>query len=63
MNFSSVDNVWSSGLHQFVDDLQKQLNLIGQQVFETYVLLPSEVQAVVRPEAWQFQWQQQQQQQ
>ncbi len=62
LNFSSVENVWSTGLHRFIDELQQQLNLIGQQVFETYVLLPSEVQNVARPEAWQFQWQQQQQQ-
>ncbi len=61
MNFSNVDSVWQSGLHDYIDRLQEQINEIGQQVFETYVLLPSEVQNLARPEAWQLQWQQQQQ--
>jgi len=62
LNFSSTENVWSFGLHEYIDDLQRQLNAIGQQVFETYVLLPSEVQAVVSHDTVQLQWQQQQQQ-
>lgn len=61
MNFSNADSVWEVGLHEYIDDLQGKLNEIGQQVFETYVLLPSEIQNVARPEAWQLQWQQQQQ--
>jgi uncharacterized alpha-E superfamily protein len=44
LNFSSLDSVWAAGLHQYVDALQVQFNSIGQQVFETYVLLPSEIQ-------------------
>ncbi len=61
LNFSSIDNVWSIGLHRYIDELQKQFNLIGQQVFETYVLLPSEVQNVARLDTWHLQRQQQQQ--
>ncbi|MCB1232020.1 MAG: alpha-E domain-containing protein [Verrucomicrobiae bacterium] len=63
LNFSSIDNVWSVGLHRYIDELQKQLNLIGQEVFETYVLLPSEIKNLPRLESWQMQWQQSQQQQ
>lgn len=61
MNFSNAASVWQVGLHTYLDDLQCQLNEIGQQVFETYVLLPSEFQNVVRADALQLQWQQQQQ--
>ena len=63
MNFSSMENVWSSGLHQYVDSLQKQFNGIGQEVFETYVLLPAEILNLAPPNssASQLQWQQQQQ--
>ena len=63
LNFSSMENVWESGLHRYVDDLQKQFNSIGQEVFETYVLLPAEVMnlAPQGSTTWQLQWQQQQQ--
>jgi hypothetical protein len=64
LNFSNVDSVWQTGLHDYIDGLQERLNEIGQRVFETYVLLPSEVRNVARPEGFhmQLQWQQQQQQ-
>ncbi len=63
LNFSSVDSVWRTGLHDYIDDLQRQFNEIGQRVFETYVLLPSEISNVSRPAGYhrQLQWQQQQQ--
>lgn len=60
MNFSNAHSVWEVGLHSYIDDLQGQLNQIGQEVFETYVLLPSEVRNVVRADSLQMQWQQQQ---
>ncbi len=63
LNFSSVENVWAIGQHQYIDSMQKQFNDIGQNIFETYVLLPSEIRSVTRQEGWQLQWQQQQQQQ
>ena len=62
MNFSSVDSVWAVGLHEYIDELQQQFNDIGQRIFETYVLLPLEIRSVARQDAWQLQWQQQQQQ-
>ncbi|MCB1077590.1 MAG: alpha-E domain-containing protein [Verrucomicrobiae bacterium] len=63
LNFSSVDTVWQNGLHDYIDDLQQRLNDIGQRVFETYVLLPSEIRNVARADGlhMQLQWQQQQQ--
>lgn len=63
LNFSSVDSVWQTGLHDYIDGMQEKLNDIGQRVFETYVLLPSEIRNVARPEGFhmQLQWQQQQQ--
>lgn len=60
LNFSSTDNVWEEGLHEFVDSLQSQFNDIGQQIFETYVLLPSEIQSAPSRPTVQSQWQQQQ---
>jgi len=57
MNFSDVDNILGIGLHQYVDDLQTRINEIGQRVFETYVLLPSDVQNIAGPENWQQQQQ------
>jgi len=67
INFSSVDEVWSRGLHKSIDDLQVRLNNIGQQIYETYVHLPFEIRNVTRTEGipldWRHQQQQQQQQQ
>jgi uncharacterized alpha-E superfamily protein len=60
LNFSSVENVWSEGLHHYLDELQRGLNEIGQQIFETYVLLPLEVRNMVVQNSWQQQQQQQQ---
>ena len=46
LNFSNEESVFQEGLHEFIDGLQGQLNEIGQQIFETYVLLPSEIDVV-----------------
>lgn len=62
-NFAAVDTIVQSGLHAYIDDLQKQLNDIGQQVFETYVLLPQEIRNIGRPNGLALHWQYQQQQQ
>ena len=43
LSFSGPPEVMSRGLHSFLDDLQIQLNQAGQAIFETYVLLPGEV--------------------
>ena len=71
INFSSSDDVFATGLHEYLDQLQTRLNTIGSEIFETYVLLPERaVEAPVEPArvrsavaAWQFEQQQQQQQQ
>lgn len=63
LNFSNVDSIQAEGLHRYVDELQSRLNDIGQQLFETYVLLPSEIRNVSRSNSLIFQWQYQQQQQ
>jgi uncharacterized alpha-E superfamily protein len=43
LSFSGPSEVMSRGLHEYIDELQVQLNGAGQAVFETYVLLPGEV--------------------
>lgn len=67
--YGSCEEVFEQGLHEFLDELQSDFNLIGEEIFKTYVLLPEEmeerppipaskVSAVI---AWQMQQQQQQQ--
>jgi uncharacterized alpha-E superfamily protein len=46
INFSSTDDVFSVGLHDYLDSLQTRFNLIGAEIFETYVLLPERVPLV-----------------
>ena len=69
--YGSVDEVMETGLHQYLDELQTQFNLIGEKVFREYVLLPDadesippipgdSISAVV---AWKIQQEQEQQQQ
>lgn len=61
LNYSGVDTVWTTGHHAYLDELQGQLNEIGQQLFETYVLLPLEIRSLASQGG--ASWQQQQQQQ
>jgi len=44
LNFTDSKEIKAIGLHKFIDDIQNQLNEIGNQIFENYVLLPSELQ-------------------
>ena len=46
VNFTSWEQVVEKGLHQTLDELQVTLIKIGQRVFETYVLLPSEIKSL-----------------
>ncbi len=62
-NFISMDEVMSTGLHESIDELQKQLNGIGEQIFETYILLPFELRDAPGKNTSHVPWQQQQQQQ
>lgn len=64
LNFSAMADVKNQGLHFFVDDFQARLNDIGQQIFESYVLLPKDISALAASNAtplWVQQAQQQQQ--
>lgn len=63
MNFTSPETVMDEGLHEYIDQIQWQLNEIGQNVFETYVLLPLEVQNLAQNSLLSLQLSQQQQQQ
>ncbi len=45
LNFSSSLNILQVGYHDYIDSLQKQFNEIGQQVFDTYILLPLEIRS------------------
>ena len=49
------------GLHQTLDELQVTLIEIGQRVFETYVLLPSEIKSLGEIDSVQLAQAQQQQ--
>lgn len=63
LNFSSIESVKTIGYHDYFDELQQQFNKIGRQIFETYILLPQEINSLPQYDRTQWQWQQQQQQQ
>lgn len=68
LNFGSTEEVFSNGLHEYLDGLQERFNRIGKAIFETFVLMPERIQACPVPESrtpsvlalWQMQQQQQQ---
>jgi uncharacterized alpha-E superfamily protein len=70
LTFGSPADALDRGLHGFLDGLQERFNLIGEEIFETYVLMPDRVPALAAEHqaangavhAWQYQQQQQQQQ-
>lgn len=43
LNFGSADDVEYKGLHFFLDEIQETLNRIGEEIFETYVLMPERI--------------------
>ena len=59
LNFSNITDVISSGYNEYFNSLQKQFNNIGQQFFELYILLPLEIQSIVKSSYLQEQQQQQ----
>ena len=66
IDFNGPGDLSRIGIHCYADGLQKDINKIGQQIFETYVLLPAEVQQLPSPSyaiITDYQQQQQQQQQ
>lgn len=54
VNFTEIDQLLEDGLHEGIDDLQGKLNDIGQNIFETYVLIPSEIRNAIRTEGLQM---------
>ncbi|MDP4610747.1 MAG: hypothetical protein NWT02_06130, partial [Opitutales bacterium] len=62
LKFSNIQSVQSIGYHDYFDELQQQFNKIGRQIFETYILLPQEINSLPQYDRTQWQWQQQQQQ-
>ncbi len=62
LNFSSIQNVLAVGYHAYIDELQTQFNRTGRQIFETYILLPQEINSLPSYNSPQWQIQQQQQQ-
>jgi len=70
LNFGSAGDAFDVGLHQFLDALQERFNTIGNEMFETYVLMPERVQSrpvssftpISAALAWHDEQQQQQQQ-
>jgi uncharacterized alpha-E superfamily protein len=39
LSFTSVDEVFNQGLHEYLDDLQTRMNQVGSEVFETFLAL------------------------
>lgn len=70
LNFGSAGDAFDTGLHPYLDALQSRLNTIGNEIFETYVLMPERVQSrpvssftpISTALAWHSEQQQQQQQ-
>ena len=46
VDFNGPRDLAQFGIHVYADRIQEQLNVIGQQIFETYVLLPAEITQV-----------------
>ncbi|MEP6663184.1 MAG: alpha-E domain-containing protein [Verrucomicrobiota bacterium] len=40
LQFSSIDEIFDSGLHKYLDTLQAKLNAIGSALFQTYIFHP-----------------------
>ena len=43
LNFGSPDEVFETGLHDYLDNMQMLFNQIGEEIFDTYVLMPDEI--------------------
>ena len=40
LQFSTIDEIFELGLHQYLDDAQTKLNNIGEALFQTYIFQP-----------------------
>ena len=71
LTFGSSEDAFRVGLHDYLDALQGRFNAIGAAVFQSYVLMPEQIQVCPAEEfrslsaqaLWEMQQQQQQQQQ
>ncbi len=45
LNFGSTEEVFETGLREYLDSVQERLNHIGGEIFDTYVLMPERLQA------------------
>ena len=68
LNYGVVEEFLSAGLHEALDGLQTQFNIIGDAVFESYVLMPHVIdttlpttQSTATMRAWKNQQEQEQQ--
>lgn len=43
LNFGSPDEVFEKGMHSYLDNMQSLFNQIGNEIFETYVLMPDKI--------------------
>ena len=43
LQFGTLDEVLITGLHEYIDSLQSQFNMIGDNLFQTYILRPFHV--------------------
>jgi len=43
LNFGSPDDVFDAGLHDYLDKMQMLFNQIGDEIFQTYVLMPDKI--------------------
>lgn len=62
LNFSSIGDVLGQGHHEYIDQLQKRFNRIGEHIFEAYIFAPAPVPEVISDEPIERKQQQQQQQ-
>jgi uncharacterized alpha-E superfamily protein len=67
LNFGSSEDAFRTGLHDYLDGLQERFNAIGTGVFQSYVLMPEQIQVCPAEEfrslSAQALWEMQQQQQ
>jgi uncharacterized alpha-E superfamily protein len=38
LKFATIDDILECGLHEYIDELQSKLNVVGKAIYETYVL-------------------------
>jgi len=38
LDFTTIEEILERGLHEYIDDLQAKLNVVGRSIFETFVL-------------------------